>query len=1068
MKKFMYTLVLLLIFTVAKASAEEIKIEGENYSSANFAPTIESGFKEFSGSSFVHTFVPMEKDRTYDIKFKVNAEKAGGYELKAITTRLNKGYTTDYTVIVNGKETINAATYAKTLSNISSSDWRDLFTHYDLGLVHLEEGENTIVFRAVNTDMRSDGLLVMWIDCFTLESMPFGIYDLVPYEDLGVFERKNKVEYTVQLVSKSESDLVLPFEVKNFWHKTVLKGKLSVMKGTEKAYLNLGKLDVGWYTIDVKYGSEVENASFVVSYNEDEYTKEDTPFAMDFAGSQNLINPNVDMPKFLRAAKLCGIRWLRDRFDYPSFNTAKDEYNHNARATLREDGIIHKEGFNVTVGFTASPQWTVQRGYYPADFMNVYTAFYEAAKAYGKGINMWECWNEEDTAFASEPADEYSAFMKTFAIAIADADVGTTSCIGGFAMAANETTFMDLCLQNGLLDYTSAYNCHVYGVKTMQDILPHTTFEEEDSHLDLVYTYGDKYDTPLWITEGGMSRTIEPGKTGMSWKSLKEVAQASVINVTQSLSQGTAKHFWFLWIPYSETTNDYGVFNKENEPRPVFSAYSNMIYQLRTGEYKGKLNNLPDGAEGHLFYNGKDYVEVIWSTTATAFKPKQTAGIKVYDLMGNECKVKEGENIYLSNYPIYIHYNNEADCDEYLPVKHNIRKIEPLKFTDAQKVVMCQRFYDRNYDTPRTDGYTIYSNGEDNICKLEVYNYNDREITAVITGTPETDGFVFDKATQSVTVPAKSKGIVEFNLKTTDTVKYDVTQFLRFEGTIDGEKMSPSVSRIIARSPMRTEPDAIFKNSRDVKNWDLTNISAGNTVLGNNVTEGGINFRIQFFQGDKWAYPRFKVDDASVLKGTSGLCFDVIREAEFTGFGMNVFLDLKDGRRYFLGNDNMMDVITQQYVVPWTKFIMFSSPYGVKVDTRTFDPTLIEQIEIGGNRRGGSGGDPQYIVKNVGYYTADFDLSSTDSVKIKISGVEDGAKYKEGEVPMAYATWNEGLEYAKIGVKLGSAEYENFTVNGNNMDIDFSELKKGRYRMMVYAMSDMGYVYKSMLYFEVE
>jgi hypothetical protein len=284
--------------------------------------------------------------------------------------------------------------------------------------------------------------------------------------------------------------------------------------------------------------------------------------------------------------------------------------------------------------------------------MGTYWAYYNAAKTYGDAIDMWEVWNEQDTAFASEPADVYAAFMKAMAIGIADADVGSTTMIGGFANGANKSTFMDLCMQNGLLDYTAAYNCHVYGGKSSQDLIPHTGLSEHDSHLNLIYTYGDTYDTPLWVTEGGMPRTIPTGADGMTWQGQKEVASGVVIGMTQSIARGTAKHFWFVLPPYTETVNDFGVFSVHNEPYPTYAAYANYIYQLRKGEYKGRMNTLPEGAEGHIFNNGDHDVAVVWSDKENVFIPVSNTVMTVVDMMGSEKTVEAGKEIYISKYPI--------------------------------------------------------------------------------------------------------------------------------------------------------------------------------------------------------------------------------------------------------------------------------------------------------------------------------------------------------------------------------------------------------------------------------
>lgn len=1068
MKKFLFVLLSLMVIFSAQASAEKIKIEGEDYSEATFTPTIKEGFDEFSGSKFLQSWVSMEKDATYSVTYKVNSDKKGGYSLSGVTTYLLKGWTTDYTIIVNGKEILTPAEDATLTKHISSSSYKDLFAHYDLGLIHLEKGENTITFKAENSDLRSDGILIMWIDYFELEEVPFGIFNLTPYCDLGVFERKDNVEYSIDLVSECEENMTLPFEVKNFWRQTVLKGNISALKGKDKIYLNLGKLDTGWYSIDVTCAGEKKTAWFTVTHNENEYYDgDDSPFAMDFASDNTLKNATRDREKYIRAAKLAGIHWLRERWSWGSFNTAEDVYNTNVDVSQTKYGMIHDAGIKTSVAYTESPAYSIERGHYPADFFVPYWSYYYAAKTYGDSINMWECWNEEDTAFASEPADVYAAMMKATAIGVADAGVDSAVCVGGFAMAADETTFMDLCMQNGLMDYTAAYNCHVYGHKNSQEIVPGSSVEELETHLNLVYTYGDTYDTPVWVTEGGMARTIPTGQTGMTWEGQKEVAAGVAIGMTQSVARGTAKHYWFVLGPYSETVNDFGVFCKNNEPYTTYAAYANYVYQLGKGDYKGKMSGLPEGAEGHIFNNGDHDVAIVWSEKESTIVPISSSDLKVADLMGVENKVAAGQEIHISKYPIYIHFVGDADESNYLPTKRNVREITPQHFTDVQKLVMCQRFYGTNYNTPRTSGYEITGGGYDNKFELEVYNFSDKTMTATITATPESDGYVLENPTQTITVAAKTCGVLNYNIKTTDNIKYDVTEYLRFDGVVDGEAMSPSVSRIIARTPFAVEPDGIFPKSTDAKYMYSDNVGEGGLVHMSNREDGSILLDTEKIS--EWAYPLcFDVDDASMLEGTTGICFDVERLAEFTAYGMNVFVDYSDGRRYFLGNDNMMDVLTKQYVIPWTKFIMFDSPFGVAVDTRTFDPTLIAKVEIGGNIRGTINGKPKYAVSNFGWYTAEGATSSAESFTVDIEGVTDGAVYKAGEIPTVTATWSEELKYEKIGVKLGSEEYTNFTVDGNKMTIDLSGLERGQQRLMVYMSSSMDYVYKDTVRFDVE
>ena len=96
------------------ALAEELVIEGENYSEITYTPIIPEGKPEFSNSSFLQYFSKYQPEKKYIVTYKVNVENEGGYRLKTTTTYLNKAWTSDYYVDVNGVR-IDAAEVCKSL-----------------------------------------------------------------------------------------------------------------------------------------------------------------------------------------------------------------------------------------------------------------------------------------------------------------------------------------------------------------------------------------------------------------------------------------------------------------------------------------------------------------------------------------------------------------------------------------------------------------------------------------------------------------------------------------------------------------------------------------------------------------------------------------------------------------------------------------------------------------------------------------------------------------------------------------------------------------------------------------
>lgn len=1034
----------------------EIKIEGENFAGANCNAKKTPG-EEFSGGALETMYTAYERGKVYKISYKVNAEKAGGYNLKILSTYLNISWTSNYDVVINNETRIAASEVFSKIKNINSAKHNNLLAYYDLGKVNLKKGENTVDIEIDERYLTSAGMITFYCDYMLFSKLEDGIYQAELSEKLGIFERKENVRFKLLFSDEIKENRKISYVIKDFWARTVMKGSFKAEKNSDFAELDIGKLGIGWYEAEFKDINGVKKRTFAVTPNQSErLPKEtDTPFAVCFA-SQILKNGVKDIPEYSRAAKLLGTYWVREIFSYGGYNTGKGKY---AGYTNKAIKIFDENDLDVAVMFEESPKWAVERGYFPADLRDVYNAFYNMAKDYGSSVDMWECWNEQDSAYSSEPADEYAAFMKAFAVAIADSGAKTHKSVGGFAVNPLETDYNDLCMQNGIMEYSDIYNFHCYASRDKQDVLADTKPARSNAHHNIPGAYDGTQSIPVWVTEGGLKRPVDENNL-VSWENQKDVAKAVVMKMLRYISQGTTKYFWFILGSYLESGN-FGMFGEDKNVSPVYAAYSNMTYQLGEGKYKGTLSALPEGGEGYMFESFGKNIAVVWSDNAAIYKPKGKISY-ICDVMGNKVNLSKNGEINISEYPLYVHYENKAPEEDYFKQEYERTAVINKTFAPEKKVIMCQRVYGAGYNGARNDGYTIFK-GQDNKINLEVYNFNDFEITAEITCTPESGGFKAEEKTKTVTVKPKDREVLEFNIIATDEAVPEKIEFMRFDGMADGKKMSPSVSKIAMRSPERVEPLFEVEGWQDAKNWDLKNLAADSKASVEPTVDGGMKFRLEFL-GGLWIYPRIDVKDRAKLEKTDGICFDLYSDSDIKNFGLNCFLDYVDGRRYYLSNEAFIEVKKgwNQVKLPWGKFVIFSSPVGAKFDTRVFDRTLIGQIEIGGNKRGDC--LPVYTVKNLGYYVNEYSKGEEKEKKIIIE-LSDKT-LKKGDVITAYIP--EEFSGQKKGVVLNYKNYESFEVSGNKMTINTSALERGHYRMLVYSESEMGYKNKTLAEFNIE
>ena len=225
-----------------------------------------------------------------------------------------------------------------------------------------------------------------------------------------------------------------------------------------------------------------------------------------------------------------------------------------------------------------------------------------------------------------------------------------------------------------------------------------------------------------------------------------------------------------------------------------------------------------------------------------------------------------------------------------------------------------------------------------------------------------------------------------------------------------------------------------------------------------------MRYKPTFNGGDKWYYPYFDIPDPSIFYDTTGICWRVYSDKDVAGAKMHFFAYLNDGRQFY-SSEFQIKAGWTQYAVKWDDLTLQQSPYGL-TDYRPFDLSLVNRISIGMNPNPSSTEVQPYELKDIGYYTeAEKPVTETNII---LDGIEEGAHYESGELKIVKAALPDVNEYTKVRVIINDEDMTDFTVSGNDVSIDLSKLKRGRYTMQIAAVTKFNYSVREAVNFYIE
>ncbi|MBN2147593.1 MAG: hypothetical protein JW726_09400 [Anaerolineales bacterium] len=244
--------------------------------------------------------------------------------------------------------------------------------------------------------------------------------------------------------------------------------------------------------------------------------------------------------------------------------------------------------------------------------------------------SVYGCWGDQDELYYN--GDAYGEMLKVVTPAIKAIDPQAKVWIGGLLMNRPDTNdpghigrpelFLKGILEAGAADSFDVVSFHAYSSSTDQrvdqDLYGTSPWNSWGGSMlgkmrflrDIMDDYG--VDKPLFTTETGLAWGWgEPPAFFNDWQ-----ANYAVRTFSRALAEGI---MGFTWFTLNGPGWRYlGLLDENQTPKPVYTAYQNLITRLDHTSYLG-LANYGVGIEAYNFARGGEKVQVVWAVDDTTF-----------------------------------------------------------------------------------------------------------------------------------------------------------------------------------------------------------------------------------------------------------------------------------------------------------------------------------------------------------------------------------------------------------------------------------------------------------------
>lgn len=507
----------------------------------------------------------------------------------------------------------------------STPAWGDL-SRLKLGDVDLRRGANTITFRV--TEPASVGYRFL-LDEFTLAPTPLalaGVHLGDPAENVGIYRAGDASDLWFRLNGQASRALTARYAITDYFGLAAGSGAVAIRAGAARAKVRLPELPPGNYqvraTLDGTPGT-------VVGY----FAR--LPEQRPVTGSANRFGVNVfafslvppaRLDAFAAAMREMGAGYVRDGNAWPEAEPVPGRYD-----TSRYDQLTrtyHRHGLRTLEVISAAPEWAMDDTSVPlpADLRHAYRYARQLA-AHGSDVTSraLQLSNEPDVDETASTGDQHAAYVKAAALGIASTPSPPLTVLPGIAGTGQ---FQDLMLQNGVVRYADVWAFHGYPDPAEPED-PEFPPSAEDQHaLRRLHGAG----TAMWMTECG---AFLPSVPGRDLTAANQVVQARYLvrSTVEGLAAGNDRQFWFVGPPCSDDGVAFGLFSREFQPWPAYSAHAAMTALLKGATFVAAVP-LRD-AVGYTFDSGGRAVTVVWAAkSAQVDVPVPGTVATVHDIMG--------------------------------------------------------------------------------------------------------------------------------------------------------------------------------------------------------------------------------------------------------------------------------------------------------------------------------------------------------------------------------------------------------------------------------------------------
>lgn len=794
-----------------------VRTEAEDRVSDTIGGTVSEG-DEFSGGKALIADYARDNKVEHRVDFSVTVPEDGAYSLTAFASRFGSMNTTDYDIYVNGEYALDAKKNIVATENISTPSLprTNVMRKMTFSSIRLSKGENKVSFVLDNSD-RQPNKPLFYIDYFDIvpspdatavceigyTQTPTGDYSkqAIAASELEVYVGSWAMTASVSVAtfdSEAEDIQTVDISIEDYNGNTVFSDSISPSFGKFLYTADLGKHPTGYFKMKAAVGERLlaQKDYVVLPAVEDRDLELDSPFASDFASYHILADRPEIVGNYAAVAKLTGVSVLRERLDWIYTEWTQGGYDFSRSDSFY--GSITEMGLDILPFISNAPRWVTDTGnkIFMHALSDVYTYSKKVAEKYADISKALEIWNETDY-FTYVPADMYASFYKAAALGVVDSGTSLPKMIGGLCEPIDKNPYLNILYQNEVFDYSDAFNWHYHIYeKTERPVTEFIDGTKAGQFTNYANTYLKTL--PSWCTEAGIKLYPTPSGSDLSYAQQKTQANYMVTSACQSLAAGTDKHFWFILGNMPEDTGWFGSFGSKDQPFASVVTEAVMTQTLGKGIYKGELNSLPSGVEGHVINNGTDDVLVLWSSYGTDVTLSSSGNVLKTSVVGDReiLKPTNGKiTVSVSPEPVFITVDGCADASIYTATENEPAKAISAKtdFSVGERVVMTQIWYDLTdtdaYLAARDNGYIVSAEG--NTITLKLVNFNDFEVSGTVSGAA--DGYTVTGSGETITIPAMSETEVTFTITPNGGTG---STYLTFEGVFNGSETSKSVSRI--------------------------------------------------------------------------------------------------------------------------------------------------------------------------------------------------------------------------------------------------------------------------------